>query len=1188
MSSRVKWLIVLLLLVGCGGETQVGEEINGRVLIWHTFDASEEAVFDQLLSNFAELHPEVRITDERFSAEALEQTFPEQAASGLGPDIVILPTAHINELVDAGLIRDIRAALGEDGSIHADQFLTSALDTVRDGEQVYGLPLSLSTFGLYYNKALLGEEPTDSATISDLTTVLTQQPITDTAALEALVNETEPILPATDLEQLLQQANSGQRVAMLSTFYDAFWGVQAFGGQLFDEEGRVLLNQGGFANWLSWLKRAQLNPNIILSQRDETLFDLFTQGETTYYIGRSDTLPILQEAMGAENVGVVRLPSLQGKAAGPFLEVNALLFSEASAANSADAALHLGQFLTSTEQQTELALVAGQIPANHHVQIDPRVAPLVAEFVAQSRTSIPISLSNRGRVNEIIALGDTLYGQVLVGEATVVAAANDLTEQINSNYGLESLATSEVTEDCALRGAITVWHPYADSAETTLTAIRDDFTQACSGTTITLERFERAELVDIYANAVAAGRAPDLVLGTNRDVVHLANDELIMPITDALDSDFVQRYAHGLEQETRFGDDLYGVPIALNTMTLYYNSDLIQDPPVVLDDILIAANNGVAIGIPLGFEESYWGISAFGATVNSPLFDADGRVTLQDVGLSGWLEWLQSANSRNNIVINRDRSILREQFAAQELALLVEDARHLPVLQETVGADKLSVALLPTGRPLLEVDLLMLNALVEEEAREVALTFAKSLTDVDNQTRLAQEAALIPVNINVTTSDLPLVDGFVHQSDAAVVLPNNEATEIVLNSGDLVYEEVVENGIDPISAADDFANIIDVALGFEVVEATETTECEDTGQVSLWHSWDETATFAWQQIISGFVTLCPNIELMTTFVPEAELADALAETVQPNSEVSPPDFFIGRHDDLQNYIDLGLARNINGIAAEHHLTDYLPRSLRAFTQDDALYGLPQYIDMQAIFYRSDVVQEPPQTLEQMLAQVNSGTRIGFSDTLEDMLWGGAAFGCEPCRTGTFFDEQGNVLLTEAVLAGWFEYLQALAQSGNARFATDDEALIAQLTNGELAYIVTNTRHINRLWDAVGVANLSIAPLPVGANEQVTTPYGLVHGFVFSAVTTESNALLALRFADYATSRESQALLMQVAHYVPTHNLVLISADVEFLQPLSEELPRMVLMPASGIRQQLREQTQIAQQFEALINDGGQP
>ena len=255
-------------------------------------------------------------------------------------------------------------------------------------------------------------------------------------------------------------------------------GVQPFGGPLFDGEGRVVLNQGGFANWLGWLKKAEENPNILLNRNPSELQELFMQGQAAYYIGSTEELPVLVEALGEDTVGVVRLPGRQDKAAGPFVQTEAILFSRVSTEQSRDIALRLGQYLTNTEQQRKLALNASKLPTNNRVKIDPRIAPIVAEFIAQSKTAVPISLADIDKLNSIGRIGTDTYGQVLEGEVSVGEAATVLTEQINEQYGLETVVVSGL-DNCEVSGRLTVWNSWVGARAEVLRSLQDQFIRQC-------------------------------------------------------------------------------------------------------------------------------------------------------------------------------------------------------------------------------------------------------------------------------------------------------------------------------------------------------------------------------------------------------------------------------------------------------------------------------------------------------------------------------------------------------------------------------------------------------------------------------------------------------------------------------------------------------------------------------------
>jgi ABC-type glycerol-3-phosphate transport system substrate-binding protein len=885
--------IVLFLtwfLTACS--TQEKEGLNGQLLIWHSWEGAEREALQKFQDDFRELHPDVTIMEDFFPLDELEEAYLFQVEADLGPDILIAPADWAARLVEAGAIQDISHY-----EINLSLYLSAATDTLRNQDKVYGLPLSLSTSVLYYNKQLLQAAGSPQSS-EDVVTELIQakrESITDTQTTELLDEllsevtqsqpEREPISPASDLDQILEQASSGQIVTMRSDFYGAFWGVQAFGGQLFDEEGRVVLNQGGLANWLGWLKKAQDNPNIVLNRNADDLLLLFTSGKATYYVGSTDEFVALQEALGEEVVGVTRLPGRRDKQAGPFLKVEAMMFNRSSTRRSTELGIQFAKFLTNTEHQRQLVLSAGKLPTNNKVNIDARIEPYVAEFIAQSKTAVPVSLEQIAKFNDLVVKGDELYGQVLGGEISVGEAATLLTTEINEQYGLETLVADQQLEDCEVAGSVTLWNTWTAPSSEALIEIQNRFTDTCPQAKITIVDVDSVELYDRYVEAFETDEAPDLFTGDNQLIRRLAPDERLLNLTDLLDPEFLQQFIPLVEQSLLSRGGVYAIPVSLNTMALYYNREIVPDPPVSLDDLLIVASPDTQVAIPIGFEESYWGISAFGESSASALLDQEGRLIVEQSGLPEWLAWLAEASSQPGIVLSTDQAELQTLFLDETAVLLVSDATQLSTIQSAFGADKLGVLPLPSGSPLLEVDSLLFNPLSAPEKREVALKFAQFMSNVDSQSLLMQQANRVPTNINVSTADYPAITAFVEQADTATVIPNVPQVEAVFEWGSSIYEQVLENDLEPATAVRDFTNVVDAANGFEVevAEATEV-ECPEEGTLGLWHSWSEVEEAAWQEVITNFAEICPSIQITTTLLSAADFTQQLTGTLEVTTE----------------------------------------------------------------------------------------------------------------------------------------------------------------------------------------------------------------------------------------------------------------------------------------------------------------
>lgn len=386
--------LIGIMVVACSAATASDEaELRGQILMWHGWSGQEAAILDQLLEQFMAIYPGVIVIHESKPLAEIGDDFLEEARLGTGPDLLIAPAKWEQALAEAGVIQNL-----SEQTMDTSIYLPALVEPLRYQDDLYALPFSAHTYALYYNRRMVDEPP---ATLTDL----------------------------------LNQAAEGQPVALETTFYGAFWGVQAFGGQLFDEQGQVGLDQKGFADWLTWLKQAQVEPNIILSHDEELLYNLFREGQVAYYVAGPDRLLELQQVLGQEVVGVAPLPGRPDNPAGPFLQAEALMLNAASTPAQTAVALELARFLTNEAQQAKLARQAGRVPVNAQVRIDPRVAPAVAGFMAQTKTAVPLPAITDG--GQALFQGDLIYAQTLEGVLEPSEAAKELTEQFNSSLILE-------------------------------------------------------------------------------------------------------------------------------------------------------------------------------------------------------------------------------------------------------------------------------------------------------------------------------------------------------------------------------------------------------------------------------------------------------------------------------------------------------------------------------------------------------------------------------------------------------------------------------------------------------------------------------------------------------------------------------------------------------------------------------
>jgi len=732
--------LMLLLPLGCG-TTSGGTR---QLLVWHACSAEDAEAIQELLTKFERANPGVRVVSSGKSSATILNDYVARADKGLGPDLILLPSQWAPQLADQGLIRDLSPF-----EINASNYLSAALDTVRYGDGLYGIPFQVHTFALYYNASLVEKPPQT-------------------------------------LEQLADQAANGLSVFIPTTFRDAYWGIPAFGGKLLDDEGRIILHEGGFANWLAWLKQSLNAPGIILSSDYETGLSLFTEGRVAYFVGSSRDATRLGASFEEDVVRVAVLPSGPVGSAGPLLETEALMVNASSSDEHAELAMSLAQFLTNVEQQGKLARLVGHVPVNSRVRIDARITPNVAVFVSQTKTAV--SLSGLPQLLDVVSMGDEAYIQALEGLTSVADAALALTSKVNSKYGY---VTANVTVTCEREGSITIWHPFGGDDASALRLVGSRFMNLCPGVVIAVKVIPAEEFLKAYSQAVDQHKGPDLIIVPHTWLPSLAQSGYVRSLSDEVPPEGLQRYLTDTGGAFALDGDLYGLPVMIDLAALFYKPGLVEEPARVIDDLIDQAGPQSIVAIPIGFEESAWGAFAYGAIA----FGKDGSVSLDAARLADWLSWLQVGQAKSGIVMSSDDVFLAEVFASQNAAYYVGQSSDISALGDN---DVASVAL-PAGpageaRSFATVYGTVMNPFLSPAEAGLALAVADYYSSEQGQSILISVARRVPVHVNVATETDPAIHGFADQARSIVLLPSGDNYEALVELGDQLYSRVLAGG----------------------------------------------------------------------------------------------------------------------------------------------------------------------------------------------------------------------------------------------------------------------------------------------------------------------------------------------------------------------------------------------------------
>ncbi len=258
-------------------------------------------------------------------------------------------------------------------------------------------------------------------------------------------------------------------------------------------------------------------------------------------------------------------------------------------------------------------------------------------------------------------------------------------------------------------------------------------------------------------------------------------------------------------------------------------------------------------------------------------------------------------------------------------------------------------------------------------------------------------------------------------------------------------------------------------------------------EITVWHSYRGAEREALEAVLDRYEQEHPGTVVAALAIPNETFPTKL-EAAAPRG--NGPDLFIFAHDRLGGWVQAGLVAPLEIPDGPFHQA-----TVEALTFQETTWGLPLAYKCLALFYRTDLVDSPPATTDEMevvAASLTAGDHFGAAWLTTEPYFhapwlhgfGGSVFKGEEVA----LDQAGN-----AAAMAWVHGLQEqglLPEEANG-------ALVTQLFNeGRAAMVVSGPWFLGELDPEVPFA---IAPLPeVSATGRPAGPYLTVEAVLVSA------------------------------------------------------------------------------------------
>jgi maltose-binding protein MalE len=341
-------LLLLLTLAGCASAGTAATPATPQpapappinLFLWHAWSSEQSLVLGRLVEAYNSGQSQVRVLPQRVSIASMADDIRAASQAGGGPHIMLIPNRWLGLLAAEGILLplDDYLPVAEQGRLLPTALAGARLRDAEGNARTYGVPLSVDTLALFYNRDNFPEPPPDTATML--------------AAARAL-SEPSATPPRWGLAYNLS--------------LDATIGyLYAFEGRVFDEQGQVALDTSGRAGaeqWLAWTHELSKDPRVLAVPDGVRVSQEIAARQALMTVDWAHNIDTYRQLWG-EQLGVATLPMLSPDAVPPAPYVVgeiAAVHGRASAGEHLAAIAFLRYLLG--EQAQRLLWEAGRVPA---------------------------------------------------------------------------------------------------------------------------------------------------------------------------------------------------------------------------------------------------------------------------------------------------------------------------------------------------------------------------------------------------------------------------------------------------------------------------------------------------------------------------------------------------------------------------------------------------------------------------------------------------------------------------------------------------------------------------------------------------------------------------------------------------------------------------------------------------------
>jgi maltose-binding protein MalE len=358
---------------------------------------------------------------------------------------------------------------------------------------------------------------------------------------------------------------------------------------------------------------------------------------------------------------------------------------------------------------------------------------------------------------------------------------------------------------------VTLWHAYSGAEEQALEGLAAEWNGAHADVAIRLVSVPYDAFPDKITAAIPNGNGPDLFVFAHDRIGDWAEAQIAEPIEFFVDEAMADRFDTAAISAMAYRGSLYGLPLAVKSLALFYRTDLVPAPPTTTDEMIAlgrkltdraAGRFGLAYESTKLYGNAGW-IHGFGGRI----FDDTGALAIASKEAAAAASFARALGGPDGIVPSETTTTLvTTLFTEGRAAMVLSGPWFLNDIPKDVPW---KVAPMPvvsaTGRPaapFLGAEGVMMSArAADKRAAFAVMDFLTS--DASAIARATAARQVVPnraayADPRVGSDDV--LSAFRRQAAVATPMPSTPEMRMVWTPYDTALQKVVAQGMDPAAA----------------------------------------------------------------------------------------------------------------------------------------------------------------------------------------------------------------------------------------------------------------------------------------------------------------------------------------------------------------------------------------------------